>query len=390
MRSDYSEVSITRMLDSGDEDGSQGLPPHEWLYRCVSWRNPRAPYAESDTMGRVVMVTSLAARALVAAECFIGLHDGYFFYKDIIKVYFSNLWVPPTRHAFDNPSFKALRQISFSLKYMVHQSEAPGPVGWHMRDDVRSPLSIGLSHKEAVIKLCFVKHQEITTDVTPDQSTDIGCHALSGWRILVVKTNKAEVHISHQSGSAPMTGPEAFLQLLLSEMQEMEFELKGLSDAIIETVGVPADFPIRLETRDRLMFEDHGFGLSRRYFWATQTLKSIQQTVETLQNSLDIALPEKVWHGMTGTRHNDWPCHQGEDQTDDESDYPERMAHLRNRSNGSMDRLDAIATLNIPPIRAEISELLSRVNEGTAILVARKSVQERAPLIASERHGRSS
>lgn len=132
---------------------------------------------------------------------------------------------------------------------------------------------------------------------------------------------------------------------------------------------IQADFMFNGDLRDKLLFEDAAFTYSRRYFWAFQTLGTMNQSIKAMIDAYTETFTDSVW---TGTHHTLWPL--SSDSARDQY-FKKRLASLRKDFEHEIHRLEALVKEN-DLRRKEIRDLRDNLFSGTSVLESRKSVEQ--------------
>lgn len=134
---------------------------------------------------------------------------------------------------------------------------------------------------------------------------------------------------------------------------------------------MPPDFIFRLETRDKLLFEDAKFTYSRRYFWAAQTLGIMSQDIRDMIESYRDTFTDAVWHG---TDKIVWPGAEHHMSSARHLHWRKRMALLRGDIEREIQRLEEIERTNEKKIQV-IQGLRDNLFSGTSVMESRRSVE---------------
>lgn len=122
--------------------------------------------------------------------------------------------------------------------------------------------------------------------------------------------------------------------------------------------------------RDKLLFEDSEFTYSRRYFWAFQTLGTMNQSIKAMIDAYEDTFTKDVWEG----RHKIiWPL--VEDNSLRNAYWKKRMASLKKDFEAEIHALKVTMSEN-DDRRKEIKSLRDNLFSGTSVLESRKSVEQ--------------
>src|SRR5271170_572780 len=124
------------------------------------------------------------------------------------------------------------------------------------------------------------------------------------------------------------------------------------------------------DIRDKLLFEDERYSNSRRYFWAFQTLGTMNQSIKAMINAYEEAFTKEVWEGRHKTL---WPL---PDVNSGRNAYwRKRMVSLKKDFESEIQALKVIVQEN-DDIRKDIKNLRENLFSGTSVLESRKSVEQ--------------
>jgi len=197
----------------------------------------------------------------------------------------------------------------------------------------------------------------------------------SPWRVLVIQcfpdwisTLEDDEYLSRHK---PVNGPEAFLSILRQELGDAAKRLLKVHRSVEDLVQPPPSFIFSSQTRDRMLFEDESYTLSRRYFWASQTLHIMNQDIEEMIESYQETFNDAFW---SGTDKIIWPGTSDVESSSRNAHWRKRMALLRRGIEEEIARLRAIEGMNEKEIR-KITNLREELFSGTSVQESRKSVE---------------
>jgi hypothetical protein len=122
--------------------------------------------------------------------------------------------------------------------------------------------------------------------------------------------------------------------------------------------------------RDKLLFEDSTFSNSRRYFWAFQTLGTMNQSIKAMIDAYEDTFTKDVWEGQHRTL---WPL---DDISSGRNAYwRKRMASLKKDFESEIQALKILVQEN-DDRRKDIKNLRENLFSGTSVLESRKSVEQ--------------
>jgi hypothetical protein len=124
------------------------------------------------------------------------------------------------------------------------------------------------------------------------------------------------------------------------------------------------------DIRDKLLFEDSKFSNSRRYFWAFQTLGTMNQSIKAMIDAYEDTFTKDVWEGRHKTL---WPL--ADTNSGRNAYWRKRMASLKRDFESEMQALKIIVQEN-DDRRKDIKNLRDNLFSGTSVLESRKSVEQ--------------
>ena len=96
----------------------------------------------------------------------------------------------------------------------------------------------------------------------------------------------------HDATHHYVNGPEAFLVTLLGEYKDAQKRFEHVYREISDLIMPPLEFMFDSDIRDRLLFEDEFFTMSRRYFWGAYLQPTFKSPDRMLTfRSFDESLP---------------------------------------------------------------------------------------------------
>ena len=172
----------------------------------------------------------------------------------------------------------------------------------------------------------------------------------------------------HDSTKHYVNGPEAFLHTLLAEYRDAQKRFEEIYKGITKLITPPADFLFNDELRDLRLFEDPSFTYTRRYFWAHQTLGTMNDNIKVMIDAFEDTFTDEVWEGKSKTL---WPL-RGESPRNEF--FKRRLRSLRLQFEREMNGLRTLIKENNDR-RNEIRGLRDQLFSGTSVLESRKSVE---------------
>src|SRR5271168_2582548 len=116
------------------------------------------------------------------------------------------------------------------------------------------------------------------------------------------------------------------------------------------------------DIRDKLLFEDSDFTNSRRYFWAFQTLGTMNQSIKAMIDAYEDTFTKDVWEGRHRTL---WPL--ADMNSGRNSYWKKRMASLKRDFELEIEALKIIVKEN-DVRRKDIKNLRDNLFSGTSVL----------------------
>jgi hypothetical protein len=165
-----------------------------------------------------------------------------------------------------------------------------------------------------------------------------------------------------------LNGAEAFLHALLTEYRDARRRYHEIYRRITDLVTTPLGFLFDEQLRNKRLFEDKDFTWTRRYFYAHQTLGSVNNSIKTMIDSFEETFTEEVWEGNSKTL---WPLFEESPRNEH---WKRRLRSLRVQFEREMKELRMVQRENNER-RREISTLQEQLFSGTSIQEARRSVE---------------
>lgn len=271
------------------------------------------------------------------------------------------------------------RSFVFNFEYMTLIGEECQPLPWQLSDSQKEhrPDHIAITRCSSVFALWLggapIKKQKNRSRRAKSTQNSYGyVHDPFGpWQVLNVQCYpdwKSSEDV-HDSTRHYVNGVEAFIVSLLGEFKDAEVRFEAIYHEITRLVTPPLDFMFNADVRERLLFEDAGFTYVRRYFWATQTLGIIKNSIKSMVDAYEDNFTDEVW---TGTHKTLWPLQ--EEQRPRNIYFRKKMSALREKFNQQILKLKSLVR-EIDDRRAEIQNLREELFVGTSIQESRKSVE---------------
>ncbi|KAI6909121.1 hypothetical protein KC334_g4225 [Hortaea werneckii] len=280
--------------------------------------------------------------------------------------------------AFDD-DVRRQRSFVFNFEYFTIIGESPArePMKWQLSDrqGKRREHNIAVTRCSSVVAL-VLNGKAIQKVKNPSRhragSYGYAYDPWSSWQVLNLQCYP-DWHASmdvHDATHHYVNGPEAFLVTLLGEYKDAQKRFEHVYREISDLIMLPLEFMFDSDIRDRLLFEDEFFTMSRRYFWAYQTLGLMNESIISMIDAYERTFTDEVWAGRHRTL---WPLL---DQNSPRNRYykEKRMAPLRAKFDAEMDNLRKLIAKN-DLRREKITGLKEDLFTGTSIQESRKSVE---------------
>jgi len=121
--------------------------------------------------------------------------------------------------------------------------------------------------------------------------------------------------------------------------------------------------------RNKRLFEDKDFTWTRRYFWAHQTLGTMNDSIKAMIDMFEHTFTQEVWEGKHKTL---WPL-QDEDSPRNQF-WKKRLRNYQRALEKEVRNLKILIDENNSR-RREIRSLMDQLYSGTSVLESRKSVE---------------
>lgn len=267
------------------------------------------------------------------------------------------------------------RSLVFSIEYFTLIGKDCEPMQWQLaaNQEDRKPGHIAITRCSSVLALSLRGPQIKKIKNPARQKTREYGHVydpFSPWEVLNLQCYpdwKASLDV-HDSTKHYANGPEAFMNALLGELRDAERRFEDIYRRISARVTPPLDFMFDTEIRDRLLFEDDGYTMVRRYFWAHQTLGIMNESLKAMVDAYEDTFTDDVWEGRHKTL---WPILDPDSQRSQH--YKKKMAALRREFDIAIVNLRKVIAENNGR-RREIIGLREELFSGTSIQESRKSV----------------
>ncbi|KAF2136265.1 uncharacterized protein K452DRAFT_237687 [Aplosporella prunicola CBS 121167] len=363
---DGSPLSIT-----GDDEESISKSAGFWN----AFREVNQDEEKSTTVGRIIVAQEPSPIIFGALHFAMNEHfDMDEIYRHLVE---SEITSAFPHRAFDEDP-RRQRTFTFCFEYFTIIGDERKPMPWQSSDKQvgESQSHIPLTRCSSVVALALLGDPIKKVRNTSRRTNAKTKHGqvydpFSPWIVLNVQAcpdweSSADVH---DSSKHYVNGPEAFLQTVLMEFRDARRRYEEIYRRITKLITPPPDFIFDEELRDRRLFEDSNFTFTRGYFWAHQTLGSINDSIKAMIDAYEDTFTEEVWEGKHKTL---WPLM---DEEMPRNDHFRRKAYLlRKELEREMRKLRTQIEENNAR-RGEIRDLRDQLFSGTSVLESRKSVE---------------
>ena len=272
------------------------------------------------------------------------------------------------------------RTFIFTFEYFTIVGDECIPMKWQQSDEDRtnSETHVPISRCSSVIGLSLggkpvtkLKHKGRRHPLGRKEGEIFD--PFGPWHVLSMQAYpdwKSNDH-AHDSAKHYVNGPEAFLITLRAEFKDAQKRLTEVYTRISNLVTTPPDFMFKETTRDKLLFEDDEFTMSRRYFWAYQSLAILNEDIKEMIRAYRSNFTESVW---TGQSRIIWP---GDQKSGRYANFLKRMESIRKEIDVEIRGLEKIDHENDEKMK-EIKALREHLFSGTSVYESRKAIQQQA------------
>lgn len=284
----------------------------------------------------------------------------------------------PHRPWDDDPRHR--RTFIFTFEYFTIIGDECMPMKWQKSDEdlANSETHIPISRCSSVVGLSLegnpisrLRHKGRRHPLGRKEGEIFD--PFSPWHVLSMQAYpdwKSSVH-AHDSTKHYVNGPEAFLMTLRAEFKDAQKRLTEVYTRISNLVTTPPEFMFKEATRDKLLFEDDEFTMSRRYFWAYQSLAILNEDIKEMIHAYRSNFTESVW---TGQSRVIWP---GDQKSLRYANFLKRMEYIRKEIELEIRGLEKIDHENDEKMK-EIKALREHLFSGTSVFESRKAIQQQA------------
>ncbi|KAF2457149.1 hypothetical protein BDY21DRAFT_345077 [Lineolata rhizophorae] len=267
------------------------------------------------------------------------------------------------------------RSFVFNLEYYTIIGEECQPMSWQLADKQRSTTDshLPLSRCSSVIALSL--YGEPTKKIRnparrAKQRYGWAYSPWSPWQVVNIQCYpdwKASTDV-HETSNKYLNGVEAFLATLLGEFRDAQKRFDEIYRHITKMITPPLDFIFNDELRDRRLFEDKDFTYTRRYFWASQTLAFVNDSIRAMIEAYEDTFTAEVWEGRSKSL---WPL---PDESPRNDFFRRRMRRMRLDFEREIEALREQVRKH-ESRRLEIAALRDQLFSGTSVLESRRTVE---------------
>ena len=340
------------------------------MWEAIREVNP--PTKTRQAVGRITVVREPSPILFGATHYTMqGSFDVDELFQNLVEAGSSSASVSRMFH--DDP--RRQRSMVFNLEYFTLIGKDCEPMQWQISASQadRKPGHIAISRCSSILTLALHGAQIKKIKNPARQKTrEYGYvyDPFSPWEVLNIQCYpdwKASLDV-HDSTRHYTNGPEAFMNALLGEFRDAERRFEDIYKRISERVTPPLDFMFDSSIRDSLLFEDDGYTMVRRYFWAHQTLGIMNESIKSMIDAYEDTFTDDVWEGKHKTL---WPMQDPGSQRSQH--YKKKMASLKKEFDVAIANLRKVVAEN-EGRRKEIIGLRDELFSGTSIQESRKSV----------------
>lgn len=279
--------------------------------------------------------------------------------------------------AFDDDE-RRRRSFVFNFEYYTIIGDERMPMAWQLadkKDTMVSESHLPLSRCSSVVALTLygAPIKKIRNSARRAKKREGSIYdPWSAWQVINVQCYpdwKAKTDV-HEGSKRYVNGPEAFLYTVLAEFKDAQKRFDEIYHQISKLITPPLDFIFNEDARDRRLFEDKDFTYTRRYFWAHQTLGSMNDSIQAMIDAYEDNFTQELWEGRHKTL---WPLSE-HDQTGRNDYWKKRLRNLKMAFTREIAALRTLQKENNDR-RAEIRFLRDQLFSGTSVMESRKSVE---------------
>lgn len=377
---DRSHYSHYQVFDVGSDGAplavilaDQDLPPSNALciWHTIKELNP--PAKERKAVGRISIMRELSPVLFGAIH--YTMHR-YFDVDELFRHLVQTDGSSASLHRVYDSDERRRRSFVFNFEYFTLIGNKCQPMAWQLADrqEERSEHHIAITRCSSVVALHLGgKHIKRLKDRSRQAKGSYGFvyDPFASWQVLNLQCYpdwKASLDV-HDSTKHYANGVEAFIVTILGEFNDAELRFREIYNKITKLITPPLNFMFNEDVRRKLLFEDASFTLTRRYFWAAQTLAIVSESIKAMINAYEHNFTEEVWLGGHKTL---WLLE--EENSPRNLYFRKKMAVLRRKFDRQMQTLRKLIG-EIDTRRKEIETLREELFVGTSIQESRKSVE---------------
>lgn len=377
---DRSHLSHYQVFDVGPDGAPLPVelsetekPPSNALKIWQTIKEVNSPSKERKAVGRISIMRELSP-ILFGAIHYTNIRnfdvDELFGYLVEPESTYANL------HRIYDSDERRRRSFVFNFEYFTIIGEDCKPMAWQFADrqEDRNPHHIPITRCSSVVALSLGgKPIKMVKNRARRAKSNYGFvyDPFAPWKVLNLQCYpdwRSSVTV-HDSTKHYANGVEAFMVTILGEFKDAHGRFETIFNRVSKLVTPPLDFMFNAEVRERLLFEDTDFTFTRRYFWATQTLGIINDSIKAMIDAYEDNFTDEVW---SGTHKTLWPL---EEETSGRNIFFRRKMYvLRRKFESEIIKLKNLVN-EIEARRVEIKGLREELYVGTSIQESRKSVE---------------
>ena len=344
------------------------------------WRRISSVNADQNRLkravGRITIIREPSPSLFAALHCTLNKH---FDVDEMFELLDGNkTQALPHRPWDDDPRHR--RTFVFTFEYFTIVGDQCMPMKWQQSDEdlAESDTHIPISRCSSVIGLSLegepvsrLRHKGRRHPLGRKEGEIFD--PFSPWHVVSMQAYpdwKSSIN-AHDSTKHYVNGPEAFLMTLRAEFKDAQKRLTEVYTRISNFVTTPSEFMFKQATRDKLLFEDDEFTMSRRYFWAYQSLAILNEDIKEMIHAYRSNFTESIW---TGQSRVIWP---GDGRSPRYANFLKRMESIKKEIDIEIRGLERIDHENDEKMK-EIKALRENLFSGTSVLESRKAIQQQA------------
>ncbi|KAJ4016875.1 hypothetical protein NW752_004009 [Fusarium irregulare] len=280
-----------------------------------------------------------------------------------------------------SPSNVRQKSFFFVFKYYTVVSPPLEPASWQRFDKRPSESRFGdhidVAECGSILALSLGgKPREAPLKIVRRERAQEGIlfETFGPWQLLAIQSFPDNSHTvrgnEFKNEKKYINGPDAFLDLLISEYRDATKRNLVLHERITKLITPPPEFMFDPKLRDKLLFEDRHFTFIRRYFWSYNTLAVINTGIKSMIGAYYDTFTESFWAGSHPIL---WP--HGEPESPDGVVYRQHMAAVRREFDKVIQELTEVLKRN-ERTRKEIENLRDQLFSGSSIKESRRAIEQ--------------